>query len=275
MRRLFALTVLFACLTPLPSPVQAAAAPVTTVAGQEQVSQLMDKSGLRAALRNFSAYVGQSLRNPDQPGVSPELARRMAAKVDIAFAPGFLDQAVKDDLAARLSADDVRRLLAWHDTALGARVTALEITSSDRLSTVILPPAAPPVVSAARQKLLDRVMKATNAAEMLVDVQIQVMTAMFRGMASTAAMSGNNVDIAPILKEMSDRRAELLAQVKPETMDELRTTYAPLSDADLKQYVVFLESPLGRKFNRAVVKSLQSALTESGDTFGQLLLGSP
>ena len=118
-------------------------------------------------------------------------------------------------------------------------------------------------------------MKATNAVPMLVEVQMQVMAAMFRGMASSADIAGRPVDIAPILKELDAQRPVYLARVETDMRRDLRLTYAPLSDAELGRYAAFLESPLGRKFNRAMMKSLQGALTDAGQSFGELLLGTP
>ncbi|HEX5362522.1 MAG TPA: hypothetical protein VFW49_15775 [Fluviicoccus sp.] len=275
MRRLcFAFTLLMAVISPLPV---AAAAPATpaAVAGEPSVSLLMDKSGLRLAIRSFSGVVAQSLANPEQAAVSPQLAQRMAEKASIAFAPGFLDQEVRDSLGASLTPGEIQRLLAWHDTALGKRVTALEVARAQSQLLNADVPEDPAPATAARQRLLARIMKATNAVPMLVEVQMQVMAAMFRGMASSADIAGRPVDIAPILKELDAQRPVYLARVETDMRRDLRLTYAPLSDAELGRYAAFLESPLGRKFNRAMMKSLQGALTDAGQSFGELLLGTP
>ncbi len=269
MRRSLPCLLLLCCLTPWPA---AAATPSATpsAAALHHASQLMEASGLRLMVKSFSGFIGQSL-SPMQPGLPPEAARRLAEKAAIAFAPGYLDQVVTEVLAGRLNDRDLTQLLAWHDTALGRRVTALEM---DRTRSLLQadPPAdvAPP--SRARQKLLDRLMQAANAPDMMLDMHMQVMTATFRGMSAAAGNGGNPLDITPLLKELENQRPALRERIRQELANDLRVTYAPLSDAELQQYVRFHESPLGRRFNQAVQQAMQAGLREAGETFGQLLV---
>lgn len=274
MRRFLALALLLATFSPLPAPAAPATTPLAE-AGQESVSRLMEKSGLRLAIRSFSSVVELSLANPGQAGVSPELSQRMAEKASIAFSSGFLEQEVKDSLAAGLTPSEIRQLLAWHETPLGARVTALEITRAQSQLLNEDDATEPPPATKTRQRLLARIMQATHAVPMLVEVQMQVMQAMFRGMASSADIAGRPVDIAPIIRELEAQRPAYMARVESDMVRDLQLTYAPLSDADLGRYAMFLESPLGRKYNRVMMQSLQAALTEAGKSFGELLVGTP
>lgn len=231
------------------------------------MDRLMTESGLTDALKGFQDTLGASLARQDPDNLSPRQAETLAEKAGIAFAPGFLAHAVRDDLAARLSPADVKAILAWLDTDLGRKVSRLE--SRDEITARLSAQPDPPAVSKRRARLLDRLLRAGNFADIMVDIQYRLVEAMLRGMAAEDPARAAGVE--PMLAELRARRAQELAHIKASLAQDFRVLYEPLSDDELRRYVRFSESPLGVRYNRAVILAFNNGLVEAAAAFGQLV----
>jgi hypothetical protein len=255
-----------------------AAAPAADANGR-RTDDLLHASGLwkqlgeiDPAIRMMLAESQEKARtDPAASRLGPEELKRLSAAMAASFEADSMRRIVSENLARRLSAEDERAALRWLDSNLGRRITRMEERAEEataapvraKLGKELLEKAAP-----ARRKQYERLAAAVNAGNAGADLMINMTSAMLYGVASTVG----GVDAGTLRKvraQIAARRPELVRGMREQALVGFAFAYRGLPDGDLDTYVEFVESPAGRRYSDACMKSLDEAFTRAALDMGE------
>lgn len=256
---IFVVSLLCACL--------ARAAPATNAT----IDELMRKSGLWEQLASISNEFQKSLGAGavQQRVQDPHAAAALHRAFTVAYGADRLRPSVAAVLASKLSADDAQAALEWLGTDLGKRITLLEETSS-----VGVPPERAAELAAAlppeRRALYAQLSRALHAGDVGATIVINVAYGLARGIR-IAVPELRMQDPEQVRDALEAKRPRLVAMLEEQTIASNSVTYATLSDAELKRYVAFAETPAGQRYHAATWIALDAALSEAALDAGRLL----
>jgi hypothetical protein len=267
---LTAIAALVACTGPL--------APLARV-DEAAAERLMRSSGLWDQLGSTAAGAHAGIEAGaagQRPAIDAEELKRLLAAADAAFAAETLRGSVRRTLAERLKPDQVRVLDGWLKSALGKRITKLEVeaTAPDRDSdrTIRAGVARLAAASGERRKLIDQVVTASRAAEAITNMTIHVAVAVQRGMAQVRP-DQPAPPVSELHEAMAGQRAQFLQVYTGMTTALFAEMYATLSDAELGEYLDFLRGEAGRQFTEASMVAVERALVDAAERLGNRLPG--
>jgi hypothetical protein len=236
---------------------------------------LVARSGLAEQLKSYPKQVDEEIAQArgKLPG-EVLVALREAAK--LSYDAADLQRDIEHTLAADMPAADMREAIAWLETAAGRRITRAEEESSASMTPGNLQAyaeslrRAPP--SARRAGQLAGLIEATNAVAQSVHLMESIALGIAVGMDAVQPEQ-NRVGLAAL-------RERLEAAMPREQMREAMGAGLPLmygylyrkvSDADLAAYLEFNRSPVGTRYNDAVMKAFTDALTRASIGMGPLI----
>lgn len=239
----------------------------------EQAELIMKRSGLWDQLGSVlpQARIGFSAAFAMGDG-EPEAA--ITDKLEEALVQAYGAERLRTLGRTRLSRElDARQVTAmqrWFDSPLGRKVDELEkaaaATQTDLRQVIQQGEDAAAHLSAERRALLTQLLQETRSDEAMVDVSLHTVVATHKGISS--AMPGTsrltNKEVKATL--MADR-GEMLQAYRKLIIASFVQAYAPLSDAELRQYVGFLKTPAGRRHTRLSHQTLKAALDDGASVF--------
>ena len=251
-------------------PLSAAGAPASTAT----IDDLMHRSGLWQQLAGiagtFQKGVDLALEQKTLPDAAT--AARIREVFGTAYGADRLRPAVARGLSETLSAEDAEAALAWLNTDLGKRITTLEEQASEDT-----PPDRAAEIGAAlapgRRALIERLLKALHAGDVLATVLINMTYGLARGV-ELASPSGRTGQADAVRSMLESGRAQLAARAERELLGSNAVTYGPLTDAELERYVVFAESPAGGRYHAASSIALEQALSAASIEAGRMFASS-
>jgi hypothetical protein len=247
----------------------------------------IQKSGLAQQLGLMQDKV---LRQIDEAhaqadGGAPRLTafhmERLRSAVRAAFAADRLRLAIRSHLDALLPEGDAELFVKWLDTPLGQRVTAIEVAASAQEAPRLAAERASQTLAeltSARKTEIERVLKASGIEDRTATLVLNAARAMllFAGMPVR--------DIPPaytppdkLEKPSQDRleplRRRIAVELAPTTLAYVAAVYAPLSDAELRDYAIVLERSSVRRVieatNLAFDRAISAAAIEVGRSVGE------
>ncbi len=279
-QRARAVALVLAAALALPGAV-AAEVPAASAAGAARLSDLLGIGDLLAVMAQEGRDQGADLRDSmfggrQAPGFEARLAELYdPARMEARFAPAFAG-ALAADPAAAAAAE------AFFATPLGRKVAGLELEARRSLLDPDLREAAEVAaekMQGARDSRLRLIRRLIETADLVEQNTAGTMTAL------AAFNLGLNETEPPALRQPeADVLADIWAGeagVRAETTDWLVTfmvlAYAPLSDAELKEYTAFQASAAGLTLNRALFAGVEAvmrpALADLGREVGRILQG--
>ena len=246
------------------------AQPITGSAAQHgnrdaELQQVLEQSGIDRLIERMPDIATGVLKQ-SSGALEPEMNSALSAVFSQTFQPATLRRETLQVLRAHYDAPRVRAYLAQQQTPLARRITQLEraVTSteqqqamreySERLKTR---PATPQ-----RQKLVERLDKATRGSALGVDVQ----TAFFR-----AVFTAVDPALAPDMKLTNGEMDKMVREVQQSLTHDIgaRTrlfyhyAYRDLPDTDLEAHVKQCESAehrwMAQLLGNAVISSINQA----------------
>jgi hypothetical protein len=223
--------------------------------------EVMRLSGLDAQIEILAGMVQAEIEQLRRRSGQVEAARDTLART---FGPELLRRNMHHSLAGQLDKERAGLVLAWLRTPLSQRIVGLENASSsasnqaEQVAFINRLPSTPP--APARLGLVHRVDRAGEVTET---------SAVLIGAVSVALRD----TMAPFVVPRPIARVNGQPEARP-AIDEtfrfrivssLLFAYRDLSDTELGRYAVFLESPDGRWFTRAVRTALIDSLRTSPD----------
>jgi len=231
------------------------------------VDQLMDASGIRHALNHVAASISASMDTP-QPGMNlPEDIRRgLKDAAAEAFRPAPMIDTVRTKLGRDLNSQQIADTMRWLDAPLGRRITALENKAAEPAAMRGLEAYAKELQSRPPSQLRRRLVQDLNAAT----GSVEIVTSMIEATALAVALGMNagqpkQAQIPPALLQEKLRAAlpDMRAQAESILTLSALYTYRGLPDAELSDYLRFLQSSSGAAYSRATATAVQEAMTQA------------
>lgn len=230
----------------------------------------------------MDSFIGQ-LQSPetlaqmygDVPPVAVDL---MLEAVPAAFDPGAMGVTVMDALRTELTAAERRQVLQWLRSATGRRVTEVENAGAApdaamRMQEYVASGAFDRLTPQ-RRELLDRLDAAAHITEGSVDMVMGAQLGLVAGAVAMMQIDPAELDgrLGAVMGQLEAARPQIHAAVAPQVPLSLAFTYAPASDAQLRSYVEFLESPAGTHYSEVMTGAIVRAFSEGAHRFGVALI---
>lgn len=248
--------------------------------------------GLPGTARPDNTALAQALGLPDLFQILQDEGQAYGARLEDELFPGrggadwdravadiYAPQALYAPFVARLERElsqngaDTDAILAYMQTPLAVRVVALELAARraflDEGLRAAAESRAEDMAAGAdpRMATLDAFAAQTDMLEANVANALNASLAFYRGMADggalPAGMSENEM-LGQVWAQEADIRAETEAWV----MAYLATSYAPLTDAELADYIGFYETEPGRDLNRALFSAFDAIFADVSRALG-------
>lgn len=173
------------------------------------------------------------------------------------FAPQAMSQRAEQKLRSQLT--NPQPALAFFNSALGRKVTRAELIASSPEQLKANAQGIPRVAaSPARRQLITQLSEQLPASQASAEVSLALagvaadsLSQMLPGLLGQGNASGL----------LDSQRQRLISQINSDLPNTLLYVYRSLSDAELKDFVHFTQSPAGTQYYQAALSSLRAALT--------------
>ena len=249
-----------------------------------RLDELMAKSGLDKQLArvapDLNTGIEQQQTNPQEGDNAILLSRdelmRLKKAVDKAFHADRLRQSCRKAFGETLSAADQEKVLEWLNTDLGKRITAIEergVMDSSPEGIAQRERAVKAFVAAATPGRIDlgkRLAEATMAGEAVANMMINMTV----GIAYGVALSTPPQDTSHVLefrKRIEAQKPQAVAALGERIAADFAYDYRSLSEDEFWRYVVFAESPAGRRYHRVSIQGIEKAFAQGSLELGMAL----
>lgn len=241
----------------------------------EIAERLVTRSGLAVQLKSYPRQMDEELSRADEQ-VPEAVVQALRDAARISFSAEGMQRQITQHLAANMVPADMRQALVWLESEAGQRMARAEEEAAASLSQQVLqdyfteyrqnPPAT------RRAGLIAGLVEATRAIEHSAYAVESIALGVAVGMNATQPVQ-NQVTLEQL-------RAHLQALLPPEQLRAQMAgmmpvlfayTYRGASDADLEQYLAFNQSPLGNRYNDAVMAAFIDTLTRASVSMGPLI----
>lgn len=247
-----------------PGPVRDTGVPTSraerpAAATTASADELLELSGLPVQLAAISAGIrAHLLGTHGRLGAADRaIIDRIAARH---FSPEMLYVRMRLDFERRVEPARLESALAWYRSPLGRRITRAEIAAiaSSGEGVVI------PWPSDARLEAVRRLDASGGASETAVDVTLAILRSLTRALEPFRPAH---------LRQSADQLEDRLARVRTEALTPIRIAclqgmlfaYRNLADAELDEYVRFMESATGQWYASAMNGALVGAVSVAAE----------
>jgi len=228
----------------------------------------------------IKAGVKQTLpSSPMSAALKEKVLAGMETAAGAAFAPETLKREFRLALAGKLSNADIDNIIAFNKSPLGARMTAMESASHGASASGQLAKMAGELMERLkkdpeRAEVLTRMDNSLRLSELGTDIAFNTGRAIAIGMAAADEKTVDLPDeaIGVIDSALEKMRPSMAAAMKQQILLALAYTYREASIPELRQYLVFLTSPVGKRYYGATVPAMNQVLVKAGGEFGHALM---
>jgi hypothetical protein len=250
----------------------------------DRVLELMQLTGLDKTFDQVGPGIKLGMKQalpaaPMSAAFRDKVLAGMEPATEAAFAPETLKREFRLAMDGKLSNTDLDRLFAFHKSPLGARMTAIEKESQGANAQGKLAQMAATLLQGLkddpkRAEVLTQMDSSLRLTEMAVDIAFNTGRAVAVGMAAADERMAALPDeaVAAIDAALEKMRPSMTAQLKEQILLSLAYTYRDASIPELREYMTFLTSPLGKKYYAAVVPAMNKVLVKAGGEFGHALM---
>lgn len=240
---------------------------------------LLQENGTWQALGDIPTQLTSSMKNGMGGAAGmlpPDLIQALVAAAEGAFTAERTRAAALPVMSKGLDAATVAEVRKWTGTPLGQKIVAQEKTavSADSAKRKADGQAELQKADEARRKVYADILQATRAVDQMAEVSIITSLAMVQGMSAANPAMAQGM---PPAEQMRGLLEGQIAAAKPQMQAELLSNtaalYAPISTAELQQYLTYLRSPAGAKMNELTFAAISAALKEGGTEFAKRLTG--
>jgi hypothetical protein len=260
----------------------AVAAATAQATAQATALSLMKASGLWDQLSGIAQQVQTGFETEAANSASPPSPaeqQRLAGAIHSAYEADRLRTQAQNTLAKLLQPQHVAPLQAWYASALGQKIKQLEVTAAadTRGTQVVVQEGAAALAQATplRQAAVQRMVVVTRAAQSLATLTISTALAVQQGIAAATAANFSSADVkqakAQMEEQLNSQRPRIEALFAEMSAGLFCAQYTTLSDAEMTQFMAFLQSPAGLHFTEVSMQALEDALVQAADFLGQSL----
>lgn len=237
--------------------------------------RLVVRSGLAAQLKSYPRQMDEELSQV-RGSLPEEVVEALRDAARIGFSAEGMQRQITQHLAAHMALADMQQALVWVESDAGQRMARAEEAASSSLSQQVLEDyfavyqSNPP--SERRAGLIVGLIEATRSVEHAAHAVESIALGVAVGMNATLPVQ-SQVGLAQLQAHLRTVMPpdELRAQMAGMLPVLFAYTYRGESDADLAQYLEFNRSPLGNRYNDAMMAAFIDALTRASVTMGPLI----
>jgi hypothetical protein len=241
------------------------------------VRELLELSGQRKLLEQLVAQSQEHIEQARKE-LKPEEYKRFQAAVKQAFQLEPMYQKVFEHHRSVYDAKRATALLEWLRGPLGRKIIEAELkalsSKDEKARQKFLQQLQARPLPATREALIERVQEASRAKELAR----RTVTVMVRSTV-TAANASLPADKRATSSQVDEAIFRTLASIDPTLRQAVRLsmlyTYRDLTDDDLRAYIKFLDSELGRWYVQtgidANMKAIELAGTKVGEGLGKIV----
>lgn len=237
-------------------------------------TEVMKVSGLTEQLGQTTRSINDSLKRAEESGKATPEQREIGAVMLEAFGTDTILASVGKNLADQLSDSDLQTVLKWYQGEPGQKLIRLENQLAD-------PETAKGLVEFAKQAeqtplpedkqaLYKQIDKATLTTDTTVDMQLNSRVAMVKAMNKTAKSEKKLTD-AEIQEKVEAQRPQAMIFMQQINLIKFAYLYKDVPDEDIKAYLKFAESDVGKKYFKARSKALDKAMQEGSSKVGEAM----
>jgi hypothetical protein len=239
---------------------------ITAAAGaaDKSVDRIMTLSGIDKQIAALPGAIKMGfLRGAKQSAAIPDAElKKMMESADKTLKPSVVLAAVRAQLQDSLTGKDTAALLAWYESGIGQKITAVEEKASTAEGNrQIMKHAQELLGNKKRAAAAQRLDKLLGATDKMLDLQENLMLATYRSL-SKAIAPDKPFDTDAFKAKMAELEPKMRQNIHVYVLASLIYTYLPISDDALAQYEQFLATPAAKKFNDASIQGIDSGLQQ-------------
>jgi hypothetical protein len=235
------------------------------------IRDVLERSGLKAYILQIPEQIDAQMaqrRDELPPAVMAKMREALVASADT----GRLVETAAQTFREAGEPEKLRQVLQWLQRPEVQRITELELASSEAASSGAIveflnsdeATKTPPE----RVALIDRLEEATNATDAMMESVLAIVDAMAEWAEAAQNRPGHREELQREGREQLGRQRDMFEQA---VMVRMLFTYRALTDDELRAYVEFWESELGRWFSRTGNDALIQAVRIAGGGFAGAL----
>ncbi len=245
-------------------------------AGETLVRDLMLKSGMEKQIEQMPQLLQSELdqQHPNAGGMPREEFERFSNIARSAFDAKAIHASVQAYLRSNLSEKDMKDVLEWLESPLGAKITKLEEAASTAKAHEEMRAIGPKLLQenqgSARTDRLMKLDKAIGVTRSSVNTIMNLQLAMITAMS--AAMEADKRPAFEDVQELVKRnQPQMQAAMSRRVQIQFLYSYRELSDEEIDGYLRFAESMPGRRYHEVSIRAIDEALVQSARRIGSRL----
>ena len=232
--------------------------------------ELYKESGLKEQVKLLAPTMKAQINQAKQQDVSlqklpNDFMKKIDGIIDSSFQEKKLEKVLINHLNQRMSARDMKEVLAWYKTPTGKKSVQVEIEASavdamQEMMTYMQTLRNQPL-SQNRTQLLNKFSNSLGFNErgkaLAIDMSTVMLLAFMNSMPAEQRPS-----IFTVRNQVKTQMEQNKAQFDQMTFITFAYTYHKLSDKEINNYIRFAQSSAGKSFIRASFEALSSAITQ-------------
>ncbi|MER9230909.1 hypothetical protein NKI56_02175 [Mesorhizobium sp. M0622] len=245
----------------------------TVAAPAQTIGEINRANGFHEMLMGIGPNIANGIKSIPEP-LPKNFHEAWSAAMEGSFDGARMETAVESQMADKLAAADLSDLATFYASALGKRVTALEIQSSgsegkeskrtDGKRILAELPSKDPV----RLELYRKIMDDISAVDTGEAMALNIGYAMFSGVLGAA---GKPLPDDQIMALVHRQYAKVRQTIEKNVMESAAYTYRDLPLEDLKLYSTFLASSAGHHYYDQMLTALSAVMAVEARSFGHRL----
>ncbi|MCV6595316.1 MAG: DUF2059 domain-containing protein [Silicimonas sp.] len=249
----------------------ALAAPPVTAASKAEIEALlaaMRNSDMLASMAEEGRANGLALQ---QDMLGGRGGAAWGARIERIYRMERIEAGFRATFDAELAGADITPLIDFFESPAGQKVIGAELAARRAVSDEAVEVAGAEAFAALdpegrRHGLLTEFVRMNSLVEMNVAGAMTANLAFYRGMAAGGALE---MDEGAMGAEVWGQEPEIRAGAESWVQAFMALAYAPLSDAELAEYVVLARSKPGRALNRALFAGFYDVFTDVSYDMGE------
>ena len=245
-------------------------------AGDPLVRALMLKSGMEKQIEQMPQLLQSELdqQQANAGGIPKEEFQRFSNITRSAFDAKAIHASVQAYIQANLSEKDMKDVLKWLESPLGAKITKLEEAASTAKAYEEMQAIGPKLLQENQGSArMDRLMKLDQAVGVtrssvntIMNIQLAMITAM-----SAAMEADKRPTFEDVQEAVKRNQPQMHAAMSRMVQIQFLYSYRDLSDKEIDRYIRFAESMPGQRYHDVSIRALDEALVQAARRIGSRL----
>ncbi|HEY5604284.1 MAG TPA: DUF2059 domain-containing protein [Gammaproteobacteria bacterium] len=246
---------------------------ITPVMAEDLAFRLYQDSGMQTQLQSIPATFDQEFQQYAKD-IPEKILKDVVQMGKDSFDEPTMRKIIVARLNEKLTQDQLKKVLDWHSSKIGKKVTQLENAAATPEGQQKLMAYAEQLATkqpdAAYVAQIQQLAVASKAIDLVVEIAANMQFSMGVGLAMATA-DGESVNLDAIAAEIEAAKPQLQQQMSQYILVSMLYTYQDLSEQELSRYIEFVSSPLGASFYAALFSGVDEAFIKVGKKYGKAL----